>query len=73
MPKLTCSELADVISRERGDTVTVSQVRRNEKKWGLELSRGKDLNKRVVRYDKDEALKALRSAGVIAGANSSHL
>ena len=65
MAKLTRKELAEFITNERGDKVSVSQVMLNEKAWGLKESRGKDLNKRVIRYDKDKAIKALKKNGII--------
>jgi hypothetical protein len=63
--KITRKELSFLISRRRGDKVTVDQVRFNEKRWGLKPSRGKDLNQRVIRYDAKKAVKALKLAGVI--------
>lgn len=72
MTKLTRKELAEIISKIRDDVVTVTQVRKNEAKWGLKAARGKDLNKRVVRYDRAKALLALIIAGVLpAGSGAS--
>lgn len=63
--KMTRKELADFISAARGERVTFRQVMNNEKLWGLKEARGKDLNKRVVRYDKAKAVRALLKFGVI--------
>jgi hypothetical protein len=68
--KLARKELADLISSLREDKVTVDQVRKNEAAWGLSEARGSDLNKRVVRYDKDIALKALKKRGIIPGSRT---
>jgi transposase InsO family protein len=59
-------ELAMIISEHRGgDSISVDQVRRNERLWGLGPARGKDVNKRVVRYHTTTALSALRAYGLI--------
>lgn len=63
--KLTRKELAELITKKRGDKISVDQVRNNEKIWGLKGARGKDLNKRVVRYDEVKAVKALKKRGII--------
>ena len=63
--KMTRKELAEFISASRGEKVTSTQVRNNESLWGLKDARGKDLNKRVIRYDKAKAVKALLKFGVI--------
>ena len=68
---ITRTELADIISKERNDYVSVDQVRKNEKRFGLCATRC-DLNKKVVRYNKAKALDALRTAGVIPGTVGSH-
>jgi RNA binding exosome subunit len=67
--KLTRKELADFISAIRGEPVSFVQVRDNEKAWGLTEARGRDLNKRWIRYDKQKAVKALLKAGVIDSVN----
>lgn len=67
--KMTRKELAEFISSIRGETITFVQVRNNEKAWGLKEARGKDLNKRTVRYDKAKAVKALLAAKVIDSVN----
>lgn len=63
---LTRRELADLISQSRGDTVTVRQIISNEKRWGLSLAR-RDLNARVVRYDRAVAQAELASRFIIHG------
>ena len=65
MSKLTRKELAQFISEERGDSITSAQVKNNEARWGLKKARGVDINRRVLRYDRDMAVKALKAAGVI--------
>lgn len=62
---LTRSELADLITTLRGDTVTTRQVGYNEAKWGLKAARGRDISRSCVRYNREIALAALRVAGVI--------
>lgn len=63
--KLTRYELAALITELRGDVVTYDQVRKSEDRWGLAAARGKDLSPRVVRYDEQLALSALRACGVV--------
>jgi len=63
--KLTRKELADQISRMRGDKVSSEQVRKNESRWNLKEARGRDINRRLVRYDQEKALAGLRQAGVV--------
>lgn len=63
--KITRQELSAIITELRGDQVTVRQIIYNETRWGLKPARGKDLNRRVIRYDKELALSALRSFGLI--------
>jgi hypothetical protein len=63
--KVTRKELAAEITRMRGDLVTTYQVMVHEAEWGLKPARGKDLNRRTVRYDFDKALAALRAAEVV--------
>ena len=63
--KLSRKELSALITKLRGDEVSVDMVRKNEKRWGLMKSRGRDLNKRVIRYDEALARIALGNAGVI--------
>jgi hypothetical protein len=63
--KLTRKELASLISELRDDKVTTDQIRKNEKSWGLTESRGRDINSRVIRYDKAKALRGLKKAGII--------
>jgi hypothetical protein len=58
-------ELSAIISEKRGDEITIDQLRKNEKRWGLSLARHPDVNKRVVRFDLSVALRVLLSAGVL--------
>jgi hypothetical protein len=44
--------------------VTVDQVRRNERRWGLDKAR-RDLNPRCVRYRRTEAMAVLRARGFV--------
>ena len=44
--------------------VSVDQVRRNEKRWGLSAARV-DLNCRCVRYATDKMLQIFRSLGFV--------
>ena len=69
--KMTRKELAEFITKQRQDNVSVSQVRDNEKSWGLTEARGIDLNKRVVRYDFDKAVASLRKRKIIPEASKS--
>ncbi len=43
--------------------VSVDQVRKNEKAWGLDAARY-DLNLRVVRYDKERAELIIKERGL---------
>ncbi len=63
--KLTRKELANLMGDLRGDSISVAQVRKNEERWGLKKARGRDLNARVIRYDKTLALEALSRRGHI--------
>jgi len=53
----------DIAAMIDGD-VTSEQVRKNEKRWGLDKAR-KDLNSRCVRYRRIMAIVILRAKGFI--------
>lgn len=63
--KVTRKELAGIISARWGENCSTDQVFRHEERWGLRPARGRDINKRLVRYDLKAALLALMKAGVI--------
>lgn len=58
-PLLTRKDIAAML----GD-VTPDQVRKNEKRWGLDKARA-DLNCRCVRYRARPAIRALKAWGVL--------
>lgn len=58
-------DLSSIATERRGDAVSVTQLRKNERRWGLNAARLPDLNSRVVRFDLPKALDALAKAGVI--------
>jgi hypothetical protein len=60
MNMLTRKELAALMTEMRGDKVTATQVRDNERRWGLDKFRS-DLNRRVVRYRRVQVLAHLKS------------
>lgn len=62
---VTRKELAFKITELRGDTVTETQVRKNESRWGLRSARATDINSRVVRFELSKSLEVLKLAGVI--------
>ena len=45
-------------------TVSADQVRRNEKRWGLDQARV-DLNRRCVRYSTSRMMRILRARGFV--------
>ena len=49
--KICRKEVALLVEKLTGISVSVDQVRKNEIYWGLFRARCIDLNKRVVRYD----------------------
>ena len=58
---VTLAELADAVSKLRGEPVSENQIFRHEEKWGLTAAR-RDLNSRVIRYDLTVAIELLKAA-----------
>jgi hypothetical protein len=59
-PMMDRKEIAQVM----GDKVTVRQVRRNERKWGLDRARVK-IKTRMVLYRRSAVLVILKDLGVM--------
>lgn len=57
--KISRKEVAVLFQEMTGIEVTVGQVRKNEVRWGIKDAR-RDLNVRVVRYQRELVVNALK-------------